>query len=234
MISVASMAVPPATRGARTAALASALLGNGRLTGIRKHGVLGARVPSALLGPGGEAAAPLEVVDVAAALLALVGGCGAFREAYVGGCLGEAQLETLRFVEAAEGLRAASRSREQERALTLAAQLYRAHIIPPSRVFEGIGAATAPPATAEIWASNDLRSEAQLRSYAVLKEVLHAAAVRWNLLVLETFPFFSQDCDWDHLEHLVLDDDGGGDGDDGGGSGRWQRRRRRRRQRRRR
>ncbi|KAH8076073.1 PAS domain-containing protein [Aureococcus anophagefferens] len=143
----------------RAASVASALLGNGRFTGIRKHGQLGPRVQSPLLrlGPPGES------LDVGGALRKLLARSGAFRCAFEA-VLSEPQVETLRFVEAAEALRGASRSREQERALTLAAQLFKTHVVHASRAFAGIGLERRTAATGEIWAADDLRQEAQPRA----------------------------------------------------------------------
>lgn len=169
----------------RAASVAASLLGNGRITGIRVRGSVGAAAPHSLVGALPEAGERPDLLGALRELLAWA----PFRDAF-DGVLSEGQRETLAFVEKADALEALSRSREQEKALTAAAALYRAHVIDETRRFDGIGRHDRTAGTGEIWATDNLRDEAQIRSYAVLDEVLAVAAQRRRVLALEALPDF--------------------------------------------
>lgn len=97
-------------------------------------------------------------------------------------------LEILKFVEKARELRQLSKTHKQERALRLAATLYKMNL--SNRVvrkFDGIGQQDRTSATAALWHRARQNSD-QLRSYAVLEEMLEVATQKTHLLGLTVIP----------------------------------------------
>ncbi|KAJ8614546.1 hypothetical protein CTAYLR_000856, partial [Chrysophaeum taylorii] len=164
---------------------------HGRLTGIRTHGRLGVQHQG-----GGILSAPL-TNDLAELLLVALKSRVIRRDVLP--LLSQEEAEALKFVERARELRVLSKTYHQERALRLAAMLYKTHFMGGnSRKFDGIGQHDRTAMTAALW-ERARKNTDQLRSYEVLEEVLEAASQRGSMLGLSLLPRLVTTLNFDDL-----------------------------------
>lgn len=172
--------------------------GSGRLTGIRTWGRLGIQYQGLSSWDEGD--------DLAFTLLKALR-CKNVR-ANVMPLLSSDEVETLQFVEKARELRQLCRTSRQERALRLAATLYKTYFLGGNhRKFDGIGQQDRTATTALMLERARSATE-QLRSYAVLEEVLDIAAQKAQLMALAVIPKILV-LDFDAIKQQLQDSKGG-------------------------
>lgn len=169
----------------------------GRVTGIRNYGTLGNQFLTC-----GALQAPL-ANDAAHAMVTAFKSKIVRREIIPK--LSRTEIDTLKFVEKARDIRQLSKTRNQERALRLAAAVYKSYYLSNNdRKFDGIGQQDRTAATAALWQRARSSAE-QLRSYAVLEETLEVASQKARLLGLSVIPKMVSQLNFDSTTESIKD-----------------------------